>query len=271
MGWGYLAIFFIVSALGCAIGFKNFVWFLSIGYGFSVALLGIAYLVCAAIQGWPLGFVAVLQCLLFVAYGARLSGFLLQRELKNASYKKVLDAAAQESSGGKPMPVFVKAVIWIFVSALYVLQTSPVYFRLFNGDGAAVALPLLGVVISTCGLIIETLSDIQKSEQKKRRPDMVATEGLFKMVRCPNYFGEIIFWTGVLVGGLSTLHGVGQWVCALVGYVCIVYIMINGAQRLDRRQEKANGTKPEYRTYADNTPLIVPFIPISHIGSYKES
>ena len=46
--------------------------------------------------------------------------------------------------------------------------------------------------------------------------------------------------------------------------------MIYGAQRLDRRQEKANGHKEEYRAYADHTPLIIPFIPVSHIGAYKD-
>lgn len=270
MGWNYLAIFFLVSAAGCAIGFKNFVWFLSIGYGISVALLGVAYLVFGVTSVLPLGFACVLQCLLFVAYGARLSGFLLARELNNASYKKVLDQASKETAGNKPMPTFVKAVIWIFVAALYVAQTSPVYFRILNGDGAAIVLPLFGACVSACGLALEALSDKQKSEQKAARPDMVATEGLFRMVRCPNYFGEIIFWTGTFVSGLSTYTGAGQWICAVVGYICIVYIMINGAQRLDRRQEKANGHKAEYRAYADTTPLIVPFIPVSHIGSYKD-
>ena len=144
------------------------------------------------------------------------------------------------------------------------------YIKIENGDGGELVLPLIGVVISAIGIFLEATADKQKSEQKAKRPDMVATEGLFKMVRCPNYFGEITFWTGVFIGGISTYAGVGQWLFAIIGYVAIVYIMINGAQRLDRRQEKANGHKPEYRAYADSTPLIVPFIPVSHIGSYKD-
>ena len=72
------------------------------------------------------------------------------------------------------------------------------------------------------------------------------------------------------MSGVNALYGTGQWIVAAFEYVAIFYIMINGAQRLDRRQEKANGSKPEYRAYADHTPLIIPLIPNSHIGKYKE-
>lgn len=268
MGWGYLGIYLAVSAVLCAVGFKKFVYFLSIGYGFAVSGLGVAYLVTALVEKWAFSWVTVVQCLLFLAYGIRLSGFLLVRELKNANYRKVLKSATTVDDD--KMPVFVKAAIWVCVAVLYVAQTSPVYFRLYNGKGDALGLPLAGALISAAGLLLEAWSDKQKSAQKAKRPDMVATEGLFRFVRCPNYFGEIIFWTGVFVGSLDALTGAGQWVTAVLGYICIFYIMINGAQRLDRRQEKANGHKPEYRAYADHTPLIIPFLPISHIGKYKE-
>lgn len=41
--WPLTCIFLLVSAICCAIGFKKFVYFLSVGYGFSVIGLGIAY------------------------------------------------------------------------------------------------------------------------------------------------------------------------------------------------------------------------------------
>ena len=264
MAWEYMWIFLIVSALCCAIGFKKFVYFLSIGYGFSVVGLGVAYFASALSAPFAWSWVTVLQCLLFVAYGARLSGFLLARELKNANYRKVLKDATKEDE--KPMPVFVKAVIWVTVAVLYIAQTSPVFFRLYDGKGGDILLPLIGAIISVCGLLLEAASDRQKSAQKAENPNMVATKGLFRIVRCPNYFGEIIFWTGVFVGGLDALTGAGQWITASLGYVIIVMIMFNGAQRLDKRQESHYGEKPEYRAYADHTPLILPLVPIYHIG-----
>ncbi len=267
MAWNLLLIFYIVSALCCCIGFKKYVYFLSVGYGFSVIGLGIAYFAAALVNGYEWNIITVLQCALFVAYGARLSGFLIKRELKNSDYRKVLKEATKENE--KPMPVFVKLVIWIFVSAMYVAQTCPVFYRLYNGGGKEMVMPLVGVVISLAGLVLEAMSDRQKSAQKSVNPNMVATEGLFKIVRCPNYLGEILFWTGVFVGALNVLQGAGQWIIAVVGYILIVAVMFNGAQRLDRRQEKRYGQMKEYRDYADHTPIIIPVIPLYHIGKYK--
>jgi len=271
--WIMLLIFCGVAAVMCAIGFKKFVWFLSVGYGLAVLGLGISYAVTGFVTGsWD--FILIIQAALFIIYGFRLAGFLLIREIKNASYRKVLKEATKEEE--KPMPFFVMFTIWVFVAILYVMQTSPVFDRIFNGDVFTgsnwdiTILPLIGCAISCIGIILESLADSQKSSQKKENPHMVATKGLYRMCRCPNYFGEITFWTGVFVSGICSYNSVGQWILAVVGYICIVYIMINGAQRLDRRQEKNYGKLEEYRKYADHTPIIIPLIPISHIGKYKE-
>lgn len=261
MAWSYLGVFLLVSAACCCVGFRKFVYFLSVGYGFAVIGLGAAYAVAALTGGAAWNGIALAQWLLFVAYGARLSGFLLKRELKNKNYRKVLS----EAGGEKPMPFFVKLAIWVSVSVLYVMQTCPVFYRVYNGQGVQILVPLIGALLSAAGLVLEALSDRQKSAQKAKRADMVATQGLFRMVRCPNYFGEILFWTGVFVSGCASLQG-GQWALAIPGYLLIVMIMFNGAQRLDKRQEEHYGTLPEYRAYADHTPLILPWVPLYHIG-----
>ena len=117
---------------------------------------------------------------------------------------------------------------------------------------------------------IETIADNQKSAQKKKRPNMVATEGLYKMCRCPNYFGEIIFWTGIFVSSLDILTGIGQWLMAVISYICIVFIMFNGAQRLEKRQMARYGKDKEYNDYANRTPIIIPFLPIYHLNKVEK-
>lgn len=138
-------------------------------------------------------------------------------------------------------------------------------FRVWN-DSSDVVLPVIGFVISILGLVLESVADNQKSAQKKERPDMVATKGLYRIVRCPNYLGEIIFWTGVFVSGITAYKTAGQWIMAIIAYICIVYIMFNGAQRLEKRQMARYGENEEYNEYANKTPIIIPLLPIYHLN-----
>ena len=267
MDWALLGILYAVCAVLCAVGFYKFVYFLSIGYGFAVAGGGIAILVMSFVTGTeaPL-WVLLIQMALFIVYGARLSGFLLVRELKNVTFRKT-DVAKDTlaKNGEKKMPVFVLIAIWVCVAALYVTQVSPMLFRVVHGVNE-LPLTIAGFVVSVGGLILETIADNQKSKQKKERPDMVATKGLYRMCRCPNYLGEIIFWTGVFVSGIPCYKGVGEWIMAVFAYVAIVFIMFNGAQRLEKRQMARYGKDEEYNTYANKTPIIIPLLPIYHLN-----
>ena len=267
MPWSLLGIILAVCAVLCAVGFYKFVYFLSIGYGFAVAGGGIAVLVMyllnpTATPWW----IIVIEAALFLAYGIRLSGFLLVRELKNASFKKTdvaKDTLAKNNE--KKMPVFVLATIWVSVAVLYTAQVSPMLFR-YSNAATDVVLPVIGFAVSIFGLILESIADNQKSAQKKENPDMVATKGLYCIVRCPNYLGEIIFWTGVFVSGISAYATVGQWITAILAYICIVFIMFNGAQRLEKRQMARYGDNKEYNDYANKTPIILPLLPIYHLN-----
>jgi len=262
MGWNYLGIFYLISLAVCSVGFIKYVYFLSIGYGFAVSAIGVALAVMSIANVFSASLAHYILFALMIVYGFRLSGFLLIRELKNAAYRKTL---AEATGDEKAMPIFVKVTIWLVTSALYVAQTSPVYFRMYNG-GEVSALTWVGIAICVLAIVIESVADMQKSAQKAVNPNKVATEGLYKIVRCPNYFGEILFWTGLTVSALDTLSGLGQWITAIIAYVAIVYIMFNGAQRLERRQMARYKDDAEYKAYADSTPIIIPLLPIYHLN-----
>lgn len=258
MNWTCILILFVVALACCSMGFKRFVWFMSIGYGFAVAGVAAACLVYGAVCGLLSAglIVALAVC---VAYGLRLGLFLYRREMGNKAYKKILDTKV-----GKEPPLFVKIVAWLFMAVLYLCETAGLHFRMTNGTGDDWVL-WLSTVLMACGAVIEALADKQKSAQKAARPDMVATEGLFRYMRCPNYFGEVLFWTGVFVGGLTAYQGAGQWAAALIGYVCIVYIMVDGAKRMEKGHIARYGAKPEYQAYANKTPILFPFVPLYHL------
>lgn len=255
MNWVLIGTLFCVALVACCMGFKRFVWFMSIGYGLAVAAIALACLVAGAgIAGNALTPGLVAGLLVCLAYGLRLGVFLWRREMGNAAYRKVLATKV-----GKEPPVFVKALAWLFMGALYVCETAGLHLRLANGTPDDAVL-WVGVVVMAVGAVIEAVADQQKSAQKAAHPDMVATEGLFRLVHCPNYLGEMLFWTGVLLAGVTSLTGVGQWAMALVGFVCIVFIMLDGARRMAKGHEARYGKDLRYREYADRTKLIIPFV-----------
>ena len=63
-----------------ACGFYMYIYFFSLGYGFSIAAIGVMLLILFR-QGMTAG-VAV-QCLLLIVYGIRLGGYLLLREVRS--------------------------------------------------------------------------------------------------------------------------------------------------------------------------------------------
>ncbi len=255
----YIWIVFAVSLVFCCMGFYSFVWFMSVGYGMSSAAIGAAMIILALTKG-QFNVFYLIQGLLLVVYGIRLGGFLLIRNLKNEKYK----AKLKDIGGEARVPFFVAVFMWLYCGALYVCEAAPFVYRLAND---AVETPnaamYIGLVISLIGVVMEAVADKQKSKEKELNPNMPAMHGLFKMCRCPNYLGEILFWTGIFVSGFGMLQG-WQWLVALLGYVQIVYIMFAGAKRLEKRHIKNYGDKPEYNAYADSTPILIPLIPYYH-------
>ena len=259
---GYWILLAVSLAL-CAIGYYRFVWFMSVGYGFSVAGLGVAMFVMSLVRG-QFSIPFTILCALCVVYGLRLGLFLFLREVKNARYREKM----KEVGGDTKVPVFVAAFMWLFCGAIYVFQSSGAVYRLLNNSGVNIAL-YIGIVISAAGIVIEALADKQKGDAKEKNPSMPAMHGLYKMCRCPNYFGEILFWTGLLVSGIGAIRG-WQWLPAISGYVEIVFVMLSGAKRVETRHIKHYGKSAEYNAYADKTPLLFPLIPIYHVTNEEK-
>lgn len=253
---------FILCAILCAIGFIKFLYFISVGYGLAIAGAGAALI---RMYSGVISMECLFLCLLLVLYGLRLSGYLLYRELTSAAYRKTL---YQERRRDKPVPIFISIVVWILVSMMYVAEVSPVIYRLSNGVYTGL-MPKIGAGVMGIALIIEALADKQKSDAKKLNPARFCDTGLYKIVRCPNYFGEILFWTGVLLSGVGALSGIVQWAIAILGYLLLVYVMLSGAKRLEIRQNKSYGDNVEYKSYVKDTPILLPLIPIYHLASVK--
>lgn len=258
----YIWLLLITALVVSSIGFKNYVWFISLGYGFSIAAQGILMLLLYR-QGLSAG--TVICCVLFIVYGCRLGGYLAAREFGGGTYMKNMKGEVKD---GKMVPFGAKAAIWVTCAALYVFQVLPVFYRLSNGSGSN-AWTYIGAGIMLLGIALESAADMQKSRAKKINPRRFVDTGLYRIVRYPNYLGELIFWTGVLISGIGALSGPGQWIMALVGYFGIVYVMFSGARRLELRQNRNYGEDPVYQQYVKTVPILIPFVPLYSVEKYK--
>jgi len=254
-------LLFGICMLVSAIGFKNYVWFISLGYGFSIAAEGLAMLI---LYGQNLTLGTILCCVLFILYGLRLGGYLAIRELGSSAYKKNMKG---EIKDGKTVPFGVKIAIWVTCAVLYVTQVSGVFYRLLN-EAQDNVLVFIGAAVMLLGVSLETAADIQKNNAKKINPRRFVDTGLYRIVRCPNYLGEMIFWTGVLISGIGAVRG-WQWLVVVIGYVGIIFVMFSGARRLEIRQDKNYGNDPEYQKYVKTVPILLPFIPLYSVKKHK--
>lgn len=258
-------ILLIVSLAISAIGWKKFLYFISLGYGFSIAGCAIAIV---AVFWHQLTLPTALLCLILFIYGCRLGGFLLIRNLKSASYQKALSENVNEGT----YPFGLTFAIWVSCAALYMAEVAPVAARLSNmADGLPVDTlwAWIGVIVMVLGVLIEAIADAQKSAAKKKDPRQFVSTGLYRLVRCPNYFGEVIVWTGCLLVCFGACCTWWQWLISILGYVGIVYVMFSGARRLEIRQNENYGIDPRYQEYAKNTPILIPFLPIYSVERFK--
>lgn len=261
----YLLILLAVSLAVSGLGWIYFIYFFSIGYGFGISALAVTL---AIIFKDVLTVPTALMCAVMFIFGCRLGIYLLTREKRSPEYKKILygpDAA-------KKKPLFVVIVVWVFCALLYVGQVSPLAFYLANKTaGAAVneVWPWIGAILMAVGVLLESVADAQKKAAKKINKHRFVDTGLYKIVRCPNYLGELVIWTGSFIVCFGACCNVWQWIIAAIGYLGIVYVMFSGARRLELRQDLVYGNDPEYQAYIKKTPILLPLVPIYSVSKHK--
>jgi len=260
----YLLILLGVSLAVSAVGWKYFIYFFSIGYGYGIAALAVTM---GVMFHAALTVPTVALLVLLVLFGMRLATYLLLRERKATAYRKIL----YDETNQKKKPLGVVITVWLFCALLYVAQVSPVAFRLANAaDGAAVSdlWAWIGAGVILIGILLEAVADAQKSAAKKVNAKRFVDTGLYRLVRCPNYLGEVTIWTGALLSGIGANLSWWQWLIAAIGYLGILYVMFSGARRLELRQDEVYGYDPEYQAYVKRTPILLPFLPIYSVKKY---
>jgi steroid 5-alpha reductase family enzyme len=119
---------------------------------------------------------------------------------------------------------------------------------------------IVGVVVWITGFTTEVVADRQKAAFKRdpANEGRFITSGLWAWSRHPNYFGEIVLWTGVAIMALPVLSG-WRWVTLISPvFVTLLLTRVSGIPMLEARAEKRWGDEEAFRDYTRNTPVLVP-------------
>ena len=260
-----MPVLLLVSLGMSALGFIRVVYFVSIGYTFSIVAMA---LMTATVLRANMNLLSAVQILLLMAWGLRLGIFILRREAR-PSYRNQLEGS---QAYDRRVPRLKRIPIWISVALLYVAMFSPALFALSGparDDSPGTLIRSMGAFVMLAGVAIEALADRQKSLAKQRDPGRFVASGLYGWVRCPNYLGEILVWTGSFLMGLPFLTSVLRTAIALVGLVCIALIMMGSTKRLERTQNQRYGHLPEYMQYAQTVPVLFPGVPMYTLQGVK--
>ncbi|MEQ9617208.1 MAG: DUF1295 domain-containing protein [Phycisphaerales bacterium] len=148
------------------------------------------------------------------------------------------------------------------VQALWVLLTAAAALAVITGSvhEPLGIIGIAGLAVWAAGMAIEVVSDRQKSAFKAdpANEGTFIDTGLWAWSRHPNYFGEIVLWTGMALVALPVLGGWSLVTLISPVFVAFLLIKVSGIPPLEKRADKKWGGDPDYEAYKRRTPVLVP-------------
>jgi len=273
--YGVLSLFTYALALNLPLTIYRQAYSFSVGYGFSILAMATA----CAFSFRPtipscvtqLASAADPSFLLLSAtafYGMRLGLFLLVRELTVPSKAKTI-----REMDKTPRPK--RVMLSVNVSLFYALMTSPLMYALRSPVGRGNVVAMVGATLAWFGAALEAVTDLQKwivkrgggdegegADEEGKKVFRGPTGWAYSIVRHPNYLGEVLFWTGLFVGGVPSFgRNYIAWIGSVLGLSGIWFIMTSATKRLEKIQKESYEGQEKYENWALRTryPLI-PFL-----------
>jgi steroid 5-alpha reductase family enzyme len=238
----------LCTILPTSLGYAKVEYGVSYGYGTSVALLAFDIL-----RQLPYGTTAYWHALALVFYGVRLNLFLLYREWTVPRFTKVRERI--ESKQGNKHRI-TRTPFVLGCAFLYACLAAPLFLtsQVNMAAGTVFSKFVIACVATTwIGFAAAALGDLQKSFVKAvLGPDTLVKGGIYKILRHPNYTGEILGWTASFVAAVAVAATEWQsrFVAPLGGSVlgCLgIYAVLVGATAgLEKKQKEKYGNEPGY-------------------------
>ena len=116
-----------------------------------------------------------------------------------------------------------------------------------------------GIGLFIFGFCIEIIADKQKSEFRAipENRDKFINSGLWAKSRHPNFFGEIILWTGIAIMSLSSLNGLQYLTLISPIFTYLLLVYVSGVRMLEARADVKWGNNDAYIQYKSETPVLM--------------
>ncbi len=130
---------------------------------------------------------------------------------------------------------------------------------------------LLGALLWVAGFVIEAVADDQKRRFRLEpgNEGRFISSGLWAWSQHPNYFGEILLWSGVAVMAFPVLSGWQHITLASPLFVWLLLTRISGMRMLDASASTRWGGDPAYAAYLARTPRLIPRPPRSDADNVR--
>eukprot|EP00594_Rhizosolenia_setigera_P019126 CAMPEP_0178978948 /NCGR_PEP_ID=MMETSP0789-20121207/25519_1 /TAXON_ID=3005 /ORGANISM="Rhizosolenia setigera, Strain CCMP 1694" /LENGTH=276 /DNA_ID=CAMNT_0020668897 /DNA_START=228 /DNA_END=1058 /DNA_ORIENTATION=+ len=202
-------------------------------------------------------------------WGGKLALFLFYRALQ-VKHDARLDEQLETVAG--------TSVFW-FISVVWgVVCSLPHTLGTTSSHPGTLPTTVVGMSMFTAGFLIETISDFQKLSFKNANPGQFCDAGLWSVSQHPNYFGNLLLWSGILVmnapalidtpskgGILSKIWSTRRLFLAFLSPAfmwALFYGQASGSMlNTVEAAMKRYGKDPKYIEYIENTPLIIPKFP----------
>jgi steroid 5-alpha reductase family enzyme len=149
--------------------------------------------------------------------------------------------------------------IWVILLAVVVaLNATPAQV-----DNALLSLSLpIGGAIFLFGLLVEAVADAQKFKFRTTpgNEGKFMAEGLFSIVRFPNYAGEILVWSGIFIACIPVLEGLAWATVISPIWITSLLLGLSGIPLLEKSNEEKYGHLPSFQQYRKSTAKLIPGI-----------
>jgi steroid 5-alpha reductase family enzyme len=195
--------------------------------------------------------------LLITFWALRLGSFLFMRIHKDGEDKRFRSI---KPSATQFFMTWTLQGLWVSLCSMCALTA------ISSESGVVVnALFYIGLALFIYGFSVEIIADKQKSKFRSipENRDSFITTGLWAKSRHPNYFGEIVLWTGIACISFSSLKGMQYLTLISPIFTYLLLVYVSGVRMLEARADKKWGNDQIYIKYKDETSKLL----INHFKS----